>query len=162
MILLRVSVPEKQMRKVVARLRDGKLLRGYLTTPAAESLEESLREDAPTFNRQIEIHSVASRESILVSLDSLKAVFFVKTFDGRKDYEEVKFFAKSPPIRGLWVRVQFFDHECIEGVVENSLRYLLEPGFFMKPPDDQSNNEILYVIKSSLSEFRILGVRTEY
>jgi hypothetical protein len=150
------------MRKVIARVRDGNLLRGYLTTPAADGVEEFLREHASTFHRQIEIHSVESDKTISVSLDSLKAVFFVKTFDGRKDYQEVKFFAKSPPIRGLWVRVQFYDHECIEGVVENSLRHLIEPGFFMKPPDDQSNNEILYVIKRSLSDFRILGVKSEY
>lgn len=150
------------MRKVVARLRDGKLLKGYLTAPASDSLEGILCEHPPTAHPRIEIHSLESRESISVSLDSLKAVFFVKTFDGRKDYEEVKFFTKSPPIRGLWVRVQFYDRECLEGMVENSLRYLLEPGFFMKPPDTQSNNEILYVIKSSLGDFRILGVKTEY
>lgn len=150
------------MRKVVARLRDGNLVRGYVTIPPADAVEEFLFEHAPTFNRQIEIHPIESRETISVPLDSLKAVFFVKTFEGRKDYQEIKFFTKSPPIRGLWVRVQFFDHECIEGVVENSLRYLLEPGFFMKPPDTQSNSEILYVIKHSLSDFRVLGVKTEY
>ena len=150
------------MRKVVARLCDGNLVKGYLISPLADGVEEFLREHAPTSHRQIEILPIEARETISLPLDSLKAVFFVKTFDGRKDYQEIKFFTKSPPIRGLWVRVQFFDHECIEGVVENSLRYLLEPGFFMKPPDTQGNNEILYVIKHSLSDFRILGVKSEY
>jgi hypothetical protein len=137
-------------------------VKGYLISPLADGAEEILREPAPTSHRQIEIQPIESRETISLPLDSLKAVFFVKTFDGRKDYQEIKFFTKSPPIRGLWVRVQFFDHECIEGVVENSLRYLIEPGFFMKPPDSQSNNDSLYVIKHSLSDFRILGVKSEY
>jgi hypothetical protein len=150
------------MRKVIARLRDGKLQKGYLIAPAADSLEEILCEHPPTADRRIEIQSLESRESISVSLDSLKAMFFVKTFDGRKNYQEVKFFTKSPPIRGLWVRVQFYDQECLEGVVENSLRYLIEPGFFMKPPDPHSNNEIICVVKTALSDFCILGVKTEY
>jgi len=155
-------MPEKPMRKVVARLRDGNLLRGYLAAPSAYGAEGFLHEQASTFRRQIEIRSVESRATLSLSLDSLKAVFFVKSFDGRKDYQEVKFFTKSPPIRGLWVRVQFYDQECLEGVVENSLRHVVEPGFFMKPPDSQSNNEILYVVKSSLSDFCILGVKNEY
>jgi hypothetical protein len=150
------------MLKVVARQRDGKLLKGYLPRPAPGSLEEFLRERPSLADPQIALCSAESHQSISVPLDSLKAVFFVKTFDGRKDYQEVKFFAKNPPIGGLWVRIQFYDRECLEGVVENSFGYLIEPGFFMKPPDMQSNNDILYVIKSSLSDFRILGVKTEY
>lgn len=155
-------MPEKPVRKVVARLRDGKVLRGYLTAPSTDSPEEFLREQASTSRGHIEIHSAESHAPLSLSLDSLKAVFFVKTFHGRKEYQEVKFFTKNPPIRGLWVRVEFYDHECLEGVVENSLRHVVEPGFFMKPPDTQSNNDILYVVKSSLSDFRILGVKAEY
>ncbi len=150
------------MHKVIARHRDGKLFKGYLPGPAKESLEEFLRQHPSTGDHQLEVRAVDSHESISLPLDSLKAVFFVKTFDGRRDYQEVKFFTKNPPIRGLWVRIQFYDHECLEGVVENSFAYLVEPGFFMKPPDAQGNNDVLYVIKSSLSDFRILGVRTEY
>jgi hypothetical protein len=150
------------MLKVVARQRDGKLLKGYLPGPARGSLEEFLRERPSLAEPRIELCSAESHQSVSVPLDSLKAVFFVKSFDGRKDYQEVKFFTKNPPIRGLWVRIQFYDHECLEGVVENSFGYLVEPGFFMKPPDAQSNNDILYVVKSSLSDFRILGVKSEY
>jgi hypothetical protein len=153
---------ENLMRRVIVRLRDGNLIRGFLPAPEAESLDEFLHGQPPTFRQSIDITPMESGENLTVSLDDLKAVFFVKTFNGRTDYQEIKFFAKTPPIRGVWVRVEFFDHECLEGVVENSLRCLVDPGFFMKPPDAQSNNEILYVIKSSLRDFRILGVRTEY
>jgi hypothetical protein len=60
------------------------------------------------------------------------------------------------------VRVKFFDQEYLEGVLRNSAQLLVDPGFFLKPPDLQSNNEILYVIKSSLVDFRVLGVSPEY
>ena len=150
------------MLKVVARLRDGKLLKGYLLAPGAEDVEEFLHEQPSTVYRELTIRLVTSSDTISVPVEALKAVFFVKTFEGRKDYEEVKFFTKSPPIRGLWVRVEFSDRERLEGVVENSLRFLVEPGFFMKPPDPQSNNDILYVVKESLRDFRVLGVRSDY
>jgi hypothetical protein len=156
-----MSEPEKANLKIVARLRDGKLVKGYLAGPSA-SFEDLLRAQAFTIPNLIAVLPVESSEGISVPLDSLKALFFVKSFDGKKDYREVKFFDKIPPIRGLWVRVQFYDNESIEGVIENSIRYLVEPGFFMKPPDPRSNNQILYVIKSSLTNFQILGVRAEY
>ena len=60
------------------------------------------------------------------------------------------------------MRIEFFDTESIEGTVENSIHHLVEPGFFMKPPDPRSNNDILYVLKNSLINFRILGVRPDY
>jgi hypothetical protein len=86
----------------------------------------------------------------------------VKSFEGRKDYDEVKFFETHPPIEGLWVRLTFYDNETYEGVVRNSLHYLNSPGFFLKPPDPQSNNSVVYVVKAALVDFRVLGVKATY
>ncbi len=152
----------KSSLKVVARLRNGKVIKGYVDAIPASDFDALLQESAFSLPLEIALRSAESSETLKLPLHSLKALFFVKSFAGRKDYKEVKFFEKNPPIKGLWVRVKFFDNEHLEGVVRNSLQYLVEPGFFLKPPDLQSNNEILYVIKNSLIDFRVLGVSTDY
>ena len=96
------------------------------------------------------------------SQESLKALFFVKSFEGHALQEEIKHFKNGPPIAGLWVRLRFYDKEFTEGVVRNSLHFLNGSGFFLKPPDPHSNNEMLYVVKSSLVEFMVRGVRYTY
>lgn len=152
----------KSSLKVVARLRDGKIIKGFVDAIPASDFDALLQEPSFSLPREIGVRAAESSEVLSVPLDSLKALFFVKSFAGRKEYKEVKFFEKSPPIRGLWVRVKFFDNEYLEGVVRNSVQFLLEPGFFLKPPDLQSNNEILYVVKNSLVDFRVLGVSPDY
>jgi hypothetical protein len=101
-------------------------------------------------------------KSYSVSLAELKAVFFVKSFDGSKQYTETKFFNAHPVLEGIWARLHFNDNETIEGVIYNSLHFLTNEGFFLKPPDPQSNNQMMYVLKSSLRDFRIMGVRNTY
>lgn len=152
----------KSSVKVVARLRDGNLIKGYLVESAEIDVNAVLREAPQALPREIKLRSADSADTISVPLDSLKALFFVKSFEGRKEYDEVKFFDKNPPIKGLWVRVRFYDSECLEGVVRNSKHHLAEPGFYLKPPDPLSNNEALYVVKDSLEDFRVLGVRLEF
>src|SRR5579872_1142949 len=139
--------------KVVARLRDGQMVKGYLEGPSG-AFDAFAENSGFTPPESIGIQPLESDQGVSVRVENLKALFFVKSFEGNRSYPEVKFFDKTPPNRGLWVRVQFYDKEAIEGTVENSIRYLTEPGFFMKPPDPRSNNEILYVIKNSLINFR--------
>jgi len=148
--------------KVVARLRDGTILKGYLEEPLELDLDALFVDAHSALPKQIDLRRADSGQKIAVPLDSLKALFFVKSFEGRKEYSEVKFFEKNPPIKGLWVRIRFYDDEHLEGVVKNSIDFLVEPGFYLKPPDPLSNNEILYVVKESLADFRVLGVRMEF
>ena len=156
-----MSDREHSGHRVVARLRDGKLIKGFLKGPAP--LPVSSQPDLDfAVGQQIDLVLSESDQEISLDLVNLKALFFVKTFEGNREYAELKFFDKSPPIRGLWVRVQFYDKECIEGTIENSIQHLIEPGILMRPPDPRSNNEILYVLKSSLINFRVLGVRLDY
>jgi hypothetical protein len=65
-------------------------------------------------------------------------------------------------VEGLWVRVTFLDGETIEGIVHNSMPFVANPGFFMKPPDPHSNNKMIYVVKSFMRDFRVLGVQNDY
>ncbi len=153
---------DKSALKVVARLREGKTLKGYIESFPVTDFDALIQQDPWELPREIGLRSAESAETFSVPLDSLKALFFVRTFEGSKEYKEVKFFEKNPPIAGLWVRVKFYDNEYLEGVVRNSIHYLVDSGFFLKPPDPASNNAILYVIKESLIGFHVLGVRKEY
>jgi hypothetical protein len=153
---------EKLPVKVIARLRDGKVLRGYVDKLPTEDPAGFLSEASPSLPGEFTLRAAESGENLSIPAASLKALFFVKSFEGRSEYREVKFFDKNPPIKGLWVRVQFYDKESLEGVVQNSIDFLVNPGFFLKPPDPGSNNAIVYVVKSSLADFRVLGVHTDY
>ena len=147
--------------KVVARLRDGSTLKGYLEEPLGLDFEALFVDAHAALPKDLRLRRAESDEKLKVPLDSLKALFFVKSFEGHKDYSEVKFFEKNPPIKGLWVRVRFYDGEYLEGVISNSIVFVVEPGFYLKPPDPRCNNEIMFVIKGSLAEFCVLGVRME-
>jgi hypothetical protein len=148
--------------KVVAHLRDGSLVKGYTDALASTELESLLKGDVVGLPPEMTIYAAGSEQTVTFPLESLKALFFVKTFEGQPDYHETKFFEGHPLIEGLWVRVRFQDGETVEGIVRNSLHYIVDPGFLLKPPDPQSNNQILYVVKNSLQEFQVLGVRHTY
>jgi len=146
--------------KVIARLRDGNLVRGFLDRPGGEDPTTFLERVAGTYPAEVTIRVAESDETLTIPLDSLKALFFVRSFEGHKEHREVKFFDKNPPIKGLWVRVQFFDKESLEGIIQNGIEFLVNPGFLLKPPDPAGNNTSLYVVKSSLADFRVLGIHT--
>jgi len=147
--------------KVVAHLRGGKLVKGRLNFPALKDLNLSPSQGTKLPDK-ISVQPEESSNPVEIELDSLKALFFVKTYNGSTEYKEVKYFKFTPQVEGLWIRLTFYDNEHTEGIIHNSIRFVIEPGFFIKPPDPQSNNEMAYVIKTSLLEFRILGVKSAY
>jgi hypothetical protein len=148
--------------KVVAHLSNGELVKGYFDPSVERDLESMVRQRMLSLPVEIPIRPSDAKEVVAIRRDTLKALFFVKSFEGRKEYKEVKFFQTHPPVEGLWVQVTFKDREVTEGVLHNTLHHLVEPGFFLKPPDPQSNNEFIYVLKTSLDDFRVLGVRSSY
>jgi len=153
---------QKSAVKVVAHLRGGKLVKGFFNSAYGEDLDAFFRHKAETLDSEIPIHSQESDKLIKISTDSLKALFFVKSFKGSTEYSEVKFFHSNPTVEGLWIQIKFVDGEVTEGVLHNSVRYILDQGFFLKPPDPLSNNQLVYVLKKSLQDFRVLGVRSTY
>lgn len=125
--------------------------------------EEGVPDVGPTpLPKALTIHSSINGRGINVPTDSLKALYFVKSFDGDAAYAETKFFNPAPNIEGLWVHLTFIDGETTEGIVANNIGFVNEDGFLMKPPDPQSNNHAVYVLKSALTHFRVVGVRAEY
>ena len=146
--------------KVVAHLADGSLVKGYLREAESfDPLSAGLTGNTLPSKVQLELASGAKTS---VELHQAKALFFVKTLEGRTDYIEVKFFERNPQIEGLWIKIRFKDGEVTEGIVHNSLPFVGESGFFLRPPDPHSNNRVVYVVKAFLTDFRVLGIRSEY
>lgn len=148
--------------KIVAHLRDGKLIKGYADLPLPTDAHGVVATIPVSLPKQLAIEAVESGKRHSISLGTLKALFFVKSFTGNPQYSEIKFFNGEPKVEGLWIHITFDDNERIEGVVHNSLAFLTESGFLMKPPDPNSNNQAVYVLKESLTSFRVVGVRAHY
>jgi len=147
--------------KVVAHGNDGRLYKGFLQE-SARTLAISEGVPRPAELPATLVITATDGAEHSVALHELKALFFVKSFEGSKQYTELKFFSAHPVVEGIWARLNFYDNETIEGVIYNSLHFLTHDGFFLKPPDPRSNNQMMYVLKSSLRDFRILGVRNTY
>lgn len=144
--------------KAVVHLADGSLIKGFLNG-TSDSLEKSA--SSQLSSGKVELQLTTGKKQT-VALDSAKALFFVRSFEGDPEHHEIKFFQTNPETKGLWVRVSFHDNETIEGVVQNSISFVVNPGFFLKPPDPQSNNQMIYAVKKSLQTFQVLGIRTDY
>jgi len=70
-----------------------------------------------------------------VPVSEVKAVFFVKSFEGQGSRNDLKFFSNAPMVHGVWVQLQFKDGEIMEGIILNGMHHLTEPGFFVHPTD---------------------------
>ena len=146
--------------RVVVHLSDGSLLKGYLCEDESfDPLSAGLTGKKLPATIKLELSSGATK---VIDIETTKALFFVKSLEGRADYVELKFFERNPQIEGLWIKVRFRDGEVTEGIVHNSLPFVTDSGFFLRPPDPQSNNRVVYVVKSFLTDFRILGIRSDY
>ncbi|MGB7730669.1 MAG: hypothetical protein WBL50_21750 [Candidatus Acidiferrum sp.] len=136
--------PTSTHKKVIIELLERKLLRGYLNPtrlPQAEAVDVLTPEGA---HEEIQLAKV-------------RAIYFVRDLD--EDIEmERKSFLSRPKLDGLWVRLRFRDGESLEGVIPNDLLGLQDNGLQMTPPDFNSNTDRIFVPRSALTEFSVLGV----
>lgn len=147
---------------MVAHRKTGQLIKGFAELELSVN-DQGVPDAGPTpLPKTLTILSSINGRGISVPTDSLKALYFVKSFEGDAAYAETKFFNPAPNIEGLWVHVTFADGETTEGIVANNIAFVNEDGFLMKPPDPHSNNHAVYVLKSALTYFRVVGVRAEY
>jgi hypothetical protein len=144
--------------KAVIHLANKTVLKGYLAHELCAGQNSCGLEPLP---EQVEIQ-LLDGGTASVDLGLAKAVFFVNAFAGQPHYNELRFFKNEPEFPGLWVRVRFTDQEVTEGLVPNSLGLLIHAGFFLKPPDPQSNNRMVYALKKYLVSFEVLGLRSKY
>ena len=134
-------VEESSLQKVIVRTRDGTVIPGFAN-------EDRIKKTLTIINQQ-------GKEETF-SMDKLKAVFFVKDFQGNPEYDEIKFLNKQSVSSMIWVRVEFFDGEVLEGKILNTMELLSSPGFYLSPSDQDTNNKRVYVVKSSLKNFTVL------
>jgi len=87
-----------------------------------------------------------------VSLKELKALYFVKQFEGDPDYLENKISVdpKSVARQAKKIEVVFSDGERLLGTTEAYSPARL--GFFMYPADPKSNNQRIFVINANVRE----------
>lgn len=132
------------MNKVVARFTDGRLLKGMTADFFPNKDQFHLTEaTAPAGTPPMEIQTA-----------ELKALFFVKEFEGRLDYRELKDFDPAHPKAGRRIRAEFDDGEVLVGTTQG-----YQPGrhgFFLEPADPGSNNLRCYVVAAAAKEIRFL------
>ena len=129
--------------RVVAHYLGGKLAKGYTF---------DFNQDKDMF------HLFASEEQvegIEIFLHELKAVFFVKCFDGNRNYccpeiceEDVK------SLTGMKLKVCFSDGECIYATTRGYSP--ARKGFFILPLDPHDNNSCIYVVKASTKSVEVI------
>jgi hypothetical protein len=146
------------LEKVVVQFGT-KTIKGYLVSPPSNTIEELLRAAPTNFPEAFHVRLLDSEVVEDIAVDDVKAVFYVKGFEGDSDHKHLNFHARAPIIPGIWMRFQFLDGEVMEGIVMNSIRYLVDPGFFLIPTDPGSNNKLVYVLKSWVVDHRVLGLR---
>ncbi len=132
---------KSSLHKVVVRTRDGQVIPGFASQ---DRMKDTLK-----------IITQQGKEQTF-NIEKLKAVFFVKDFQGDPEYDEIKFLNKQAVSSMIWVRVEFFDGEVLEGKIPNDLELISSPGFYLSPSDHDTNNKRVWVIKSSLKNFTFL------
>lgn len=112
-----------------------------------------------TFQRPdgVEILTRSAQVS-LVPYREIRAVYFVREFQGPPDVDEKRVFQSRPKLDGLWVRLTFHDGEVFEGVIANDLLQLGEHGVTFSPPDANSNTQRVFVPKQTLKALKVMGV----
>jgi hypothetical protein len=155
---LMIETDSPRSEKVVIQFGT-KTIKGYLDSPTWNTIEKLLSNAPPSPPESFRIRRLDSNQSEDISVKDVKAVFYVNSFEGDADHKHLNFHTRAPIVHGIWMRLKFLDGEVMEGIVFNSLRYLVDPGFFVLPTDPESNNKLVYVLKSWLVDHRVLGMR---
>ena len=129
-------------RKVVVRYRDSGLLRAYCRgfQPSAGEVHVWEKPDG------------AAAARITVPLTQLKALFFVREFEGDASLR-TEADAPVPPVEaGRAVSVTFLDGEVLTGTTRNYAPN--GPGFFVAPTNHRSNNQQVFVAIGAVRHVR--------
>jgi hypothetical protein len=129
--------------KVVARYRDGRVLKGH----TADFIPTKSTFHLSVLNSQ-------DNKPIIVQHAELKAVFFVKDFKGNPGYSDRKEFDSTRPVAGRKIRVVFKDGEMMIGTTQGYQQG--RPSFFLIPADPQSNIDRCFVLSSATKEITFL------
>ncbi len=130
--------------KVVVRYVDGRIVKGYTLNffPNKDQF----------YLQSLDISE--GQEPLKIMVKDLKAVFFVRDFNGNPDYRERRKFVESDRPQGRKIEVVFKDGEQMVGATMGYDRSRL--GFFIVPVDMQGNNERVYVVQSAIDIVRFI------
>lgn len=133
---------ESAFQKIVVRHADGKILKGYT---------QDFHPSRPQFSLWPSINATP-KERTVVAVARLKAVFFVRDFEGNPKHRESKAFGTRG--QGRRVEVTFSDGEVVLGT---TLSYKSDTqGFFVSPADPGANNTRIFVVAAALRRVRFL------
>jgi hypothetical protein len=132
------------MNKVVARFADGRMVKG--NTRDFVIGKES-------FHLEVQGAPLSSKP-VLLQIKELKALFFVKDFQGKPQYKPRQEFDAGKPVVGRKIRVLFNDGEEMVGTTNGYQPG--RPAFFMFPADQNSNTLRCLVVTASTREITFL------
>jgi len=137
----------------------GGLVKGFVQLEKGITVQDLQRHRNGLCLSTLRLRPLGSGSYEEISTEAAKAVFFVSSFEGERERKDLRFHQDSPVHDGVWVQVEFVDGEIMEGILRNSVDYLREPALLLLPTDPGGNNQLVYVPKTSIKDFRVLGVR---
>lgn len=135
------------LKKVVIRKLDKNIIKGYVYSDAFLT---------PTGVEVLDLEG----HHLMLPLDQIKGVYFVRDFDGHRERPERKVFLSRPRMSGLWIRMTFKDAEILDGLISGDLLSHEHHGYFVTPPDVYSNNLKIYIPRGALAALEVLDVIT--
>src|SRR6185369_12407474 len=88
---------------------NGRLIKGYIESQQWEQLDGLLVQGHRQVPDVLQLRSAVDDTLTEVSVKDVKAVFFVKSFEGQGTRNDLKFFSNAPMVHGIWVQLQFKD-----------------------------------------------------
>jgi len=129
-------------RNVVVRYANGEVKKGFTF---------DFGPNKPVFH--LDPSEGAATKALAVCVKDLKAVFFVRSFNGDPDYTERKHLAPKLPPLTTKVRVEFLDGEVLVGYTTAYNPKQL--GFFFVPMDPDVNNMRVFAVFSAASSITV-------
>jgi len=128
------------LHKVVVRYKNGTVVKGTTSDFAPNRTTFTLSPEPPV-----------AGEPATIGYDELKAIFFVRSFQGNREYRDQKL-RKPEGTIGRRYLLTFTDGETMRGTAlgVNLSRY----GFLLFPADSGSNNKRIFVMHSAVKELR--------
>lgn len=131
---------ERQRQRLVVRTLEGKAVYGF--TLALNKAAEGFHLDL------VDKHNQSLGKSVHVQFKDLKAVFYVKSYDGRFDPDK---YDHTMPENGVPLVLIFEDGEIAKGFALGS-GYKREPRFYFAPQEPESNNIGMLVERTAVAQ----------
>lgn len=127
-----------EVNKAILRFKDGSVKKG---------------KTSDFFPNKNQFHlELFNGEIVNIEVEDLKALFFVRDFDGNKDRKDR--YNDVIPAGGRKMEVEFFDGEKMTGYSQGYSRD--RRGFFLIPADKQGNNERIFVVMTATAKITFL------